>query len=62
MSQDIFDSLLDRQQARLRELGWVTVLAWGTTFWQHPETLAWMKWEQALAWLDRYEQQQEDGR
>ncbi len=62
MSQDIFESLVDRQQARLRELGWVTVLAWGKTFWQHPENRAWLKWEQALAWLELHEQQQEGGR
>ncbi len=62
MSQDIFDSIVDRQQARLRELGWVEVFHWGIAFWQHPDTGAWFKWRQAVEWLANHDQQQEGGR
>ncbi len=57
MSQDI-DSTVDR----LRELGWRVRYHWGTTFWESPETGAWLRWEQALEWLAQYDQQQEGGR
>jgi hypothetical protein len=62
MSDDLFAALALQQKARLREVGWKEVPVYGTVYWQHPVTGAWLRWEQALEWLATHDQQQEGGR